>query len=170
MKIHIVLVSFMVVFCTSIRSMEQKSDDAVIIPYTTAEVHNYTVYNDLYYDHRTLIDLARDRTHNLSTIVSEQQAYKRLTVASQETKDAFLYSLQNRIMRQTHANIVKDEWPIIRTWIAICAMIHAKDDSRNLIVLGQDGSDGYANRLAQETQDHQLIEILAAYKERLKNN
>lgn len=149
--------------------MEQKPYDGVIKPYTLGDVHNYTLYNDLYArdDAQSLLALASDRTNNLSTIINNQVPYKRLAISSQEAKDAFLGWLQNRVMRQGDEALLKDakSWALMRTWIAICAMVDAKDDPTRIKVLGKDGC---SNELAKKAQDQGLLEILAANKERNK--
>lgn len=167
---------FIILLCGNgiVYCMEQTPAEASIKPYTLEEVKLYAPYYALYAaegNNRPLfIEKVRDHANSLSAVIADQEAYKRLAASSQEVKDSFLGLLQNRFMRVNEAYFHDADnvsLLLLRTWIAICAMIDAKDNPKDLHTVF--GDNGFAERFARKQNDQQLVELLTAYKQRNKS-
>lgn len=172
---YTLLVLSFFIFGKSVYCMEQKAGESAIKPYTLEDVKACVPHTALYQGERNnkalLIRKACDRANNLSTIVADQAAFKRLAVSSQEVKDFFLRRLQNQscivdLLGICGISYYKGEYDLakIRTYIAICAMIDAKDDPQERFAVF--GYSGFADFFSTQENDQQLREILTAYNKR----
>lgn len=164
MKNYIWCLLFLVLVNGNLHCMEQKQGTWTIQPYTLDEIKNYKAYNDLYYNIK-FVDLTQNSSNQFSSTIKEHVVpYQRLAISTQQTKDAFLMCLQNRLecKSKDYPLTEKDQsiWTLIRTWIAICAMIDAKEEPASMRVFGDNGAAHY---LAEKAQDQQLLDLLKAH-------
>lgn len=92
--------------------------------------------------------------------IRDHIVYKRLSISSQEVKDAYkkqLFSLFDaRLNNNTPPYETDDEWLPIRRWIALCALVGAKLGNQQSQIWPED----ITLSVAERQNDQQLVELL----------